>query len=153
MKKIIASVLLVILLLFTLVAVDDYNQPRTPVFIGGTEYLNLINTERAIRDLPPLNDSDTLEVAAETKCNDMVDRKYIDHQDPEGDYVWSDLEQDRKYGENIGIGYYSSYDTVQAWLNSPTHLENIVDTEFTEVAHYTCYAGDRYLTVQVFAGN
>jgi uncharacterized protein YkwD len=153
MKKIIITVILVLVLGLTGLMVSEYRQESTPVFSGASDFTSAVNTERAGRDLEPLMASVELNKVAESKCNDMVQRNYTAHQDPEGDYIWKDLEPNHRYGENIGIGFYSSYETMQAWKNSKTHYDNIIDPQYREVGHFTCYTGDKYLTVQVFKSN
>jgi uncharacterized protein YkwD len=36
------------------------------------------------------------------------------------------------WGENIAFGYNSATDVVNAWLNSPEHLANIMNPNFTQ---------------------
>ena len=44
-------------------------------------------------------------------------------------------------GENLAYGYYDANSAVNAWMDSPTHRENILWPEFTKVA-ISVYAAD-----------
>jgi hypothetical protein len=35
-------------------------------------------------------------------------------------------------GENLGMGYSSARELVDAWMNSPTHYANLIDTDYSE---------------------
>ena len=51
-------------------------------------------------------------------------------------------------GENLSRNYYTPPSIVRAWVNSPTHKANILDTRFID----TCIAESNGHVVQIFAG-
>jgi uncharacterized protein YkwD len=152
MKKLKWIIPLVIVIYITIIIANQYIQEKTPQFTGKENFTSMINTERAQYDLEPVTNNQELIDVASLKCQDMINRNYRDHQDPEGDYIWSNLPQNKAYGENLAFNYTNSYETVQNWLKSPTHKENIVNKYFKEVGHYTCFTGEYYITVQLFRG-
>lgn len=145
------KILLVIIFIFTVgIIYSEYQQERTHVFKGADDFTTAVNTERAQRDLEPVTDSDELKAIATQKCNDMIEREYVGHQDPNGKYIWDKAPTGYKYGENLAGNYDNSYDTMQNWVASPEHYENIIDPAFTKVGHATCYTGKDFLIVQIF---
>ncbi len=78
-----------------------------------------------------------LQKAAELKAEDMAKKGYFSHTTPEGRNSWYWLEQvgyDYVYaGENLAVNFSDSSDLTEAWMNSPTHRENIVKPNFTEI--------------------
>ena len=38
-----------------------------------------------------------------------------------------------KAGENLAVNFYESHDVVDAWMRSPSHRENILNKDFTEI--------------------
>ena len=87
---------------------------------------------------PPLSWNEQLETAASRHSNDMNQKKYFNHIEADGSnggvridntgYAW------RTYGENIGWGYTSEQQVVDAWLKSPGHCKNIMNKDFKEMA-------------------
>ena len=53
------------------------------------------------------------------------------------DYYWA-------AGENIAGGYTSPSEVVSAWMNSPGHRANILDTDFEDLATGYVYNGNSY---------
>lgn len=99
--------------------------------------VDLTNTDRVERGVRQLVVNDTLTRAAQAKADDMARRGYFAHFDAEGRAPW-DWMRDAGYeykfaGENLAIQFSDSADVVRAWLNSPTHRENLLDNRFTEV--------------------
>lgn len=43
---------------------------------------------------------------------------------------WYTVDSEHMYGENLAQGYNTSADVVTAWINSPSHRENLEDSEF-----------------------
>lgn len=150
MKRNILLVVLAMVVAFTGLMLAEYTQESKPVFNGANDFTTAVNTERAKRDLKPVVDNQELVKLAEYKCNDMVSRNYNAHKDPDGKMIWDYAPHGFKYGENLAGNYYSSYETMQAWVISPTHYENIIDPAFTQVGHFTCYGDNQYMTVEVF---
>jgi hypothetical protein len=97
--------------------------------------------------------------AAQQKANDMAARGYFAHVTPEGRDPWFFLDQvGYRYqaaGENLAVNFVDSDQAHKAWMNSPTHRENIVRNDFTEIGIATAqgeYQGKKTIFVAQFFG-
>ena len=99
--------------------------------------ISQVNPAREIQSLLPLGTSNLLTKAAEMKAQDMLDRNYFSHNDPDGKRPWQWLDKvGYKYalaGENLAKDFYDVEPLVTAWLNSPSHARNILNDYFTEI--------------------
>jgi len=95
-----------------------------------------INKIRANYGLPPLNENPKLNVAALLKAQDMIEKDYFNHYSPEGKSPWywiTMAKYNYKYaGENLALNFFNDQEAVQAWLDSPTHKENILNPNYKE---------------------
>jgi hypothetical protein len=98
---------------------------------------SLTNQERAQNNVSPLTPNDLLTKAAEMKARDMAVRGYFAHTSPDGKTPWYWLDQvGYKYnlaGENLAVNFFESTDVANAWMNSPSHRENIVKKGYKEI--------------------
>lgn len=95
------------------------------------------NAERAANGLGALALNSVLNQAAQAKANDMAARDYWSHNTPEGNPPWvfftnAGYEYETA-GENLAYGFDDSDDTVTAWMNSPGHRANILNTTYQEI--------------------
>lgn len=117
------------------------------------------NMIRQTQRLSPLVLNRTLQVAAQMKADDMAKNHYFAHESPEGKTPWYWIDQagyDYGYaGENLAINFYDSKDAVDAWMNSPTHRENLLSANYSETGIAMAqgeYEGkEAVFIVQVFA--
>ena len=97
----------------------------------------LTNTDRTNNKLVRLTVSPTLERIAQMKANDMAEKGYFAHTSPEGKTPWYWFKQaGYSYsfaGENLAVYFSDSVELEKAWMNSPTHRANILNSYFTEV--------------------
>jgi hypothetical protein len=95
------------------------------------------NEARAINNLPALKPNSKLDSAASEKLNDMATKEYFAHNSPSGVTPWYWIQtSEYKYsvaGENLAIGFFTAEDTVKAWLESPSHRANILNTQYQEI--------------------
>ncbi len=95
-----------------------------------------INKIRVANGLQPLAENPKLNIAALLKAQDMIDNDYFNHYSPSGKTPWdwfSAAKYNYKYaGENLALNFWDDKDAVQAWLDSPTHKENILNPNFKE---------------------
>ncbi len=96
-----------------------------------------INEQRSLRNIPILSTDSRLSFAAQEKSDDMQKRHYFSHKDPEGNYIWDKIVAAgytpySALGENLAIEFYSTESLVQAWMNSPTHRENVLNENFKD---------------------
>ncbi len=98
---------------------------------------DLTNTDRAQNGIAPLAWSETLEEAARLKAEDMANSGYFAHTSPTGVTPWFWLEQvEYEFiyaGENLAIDFTESDIVHQAWLDSPSHRDNVLGKNFTEI--------------------
>lgn len=155
MKKILIILALLVLLPVIAFFVLYYYQTAYRPFQGDLNAAT--NNVRAKHSLPALKRIEALDKIATSKCNDMLQRHYYAHQDPQGKYTWDLFEYDyKRTGENLVQGYpiYTSKadDVVNDWENSPDHLDNLIEPAFNEAGYAVCYNGIEYYIVQIFRG-
>lgn len=113
--------------------------PKTIFFadISRIALINYVNEERESLGLSILKNNPKLDEAAYLKAKDILDKDYFSHQSPEGITPWHWFkEAGYKYrfaGENLAIGFIDSEEVNQAWLDSPSHKENIVNPNYKEI--------------------
>lgn len=99
--------------------------------------IELSNREREDKGLPPLQMNDQLNQAAEAKAANMLTENYWAHFAPSGKDPWGFiLSSGYKFsyaGENLARNFYTSEDVVKAWMNSPSHRDNIVNQNYQEI--------------------
>jgi len=104
--------------------------------ISSSDITTLTNSSRAAYGLPALSENGLLDNAAYNKCVDMFANQYWDHTSPSGLTPWYFISQaGYNYiyaGENLAKGFTSSNAIVNAWMNSPSHRENILSTNFND---------------------
>lgn len=121
------------------VAIQKTNPEILGVYyqITTNELLNLTNYERSLKGVPPLTLNEQLSKAAEKKGKHMIQNDYWAHFAPDGTSPW-DFIRSEGYdytfaGENLAKGFTTSYDAVKAWMNSPTHRDNLLSRQYDEV--------------------
>lgn len=99
--------------------------------------LESTNAERTKNNAPPLIFNSRLSRAAEMKAENMFEQNYWAHFAPDGKTPWDFMNQaEYKYefaGENLAKNFLFSQNVVDAWMDSPTHRENLLRSDFTEV--------------------
>jgi uncharacterized protein YkwD len=104
--------------------------------IDTIRVFNLINKHRADNNLQPLKVNNLLNKAAQQKSEDMVKNKYFSHESPNG-VKWTTFIKNVNYdflvaGENLATGFLSADLLVEAWMQSPSHKDNILNTKIEE---------------------
>lgn len=98
---------------------------------------DLANFNRQQEKVPTLIWNEDLAKAAKLKAEDMLVKGYFAHQSPTGVTPWFWLKKvgyDFAYaGENLAVDFTESVDVQKAWLDSPKHRENIMNSNFREV--------------------
>lgn len=105
--------------------------------VSASTLISLTNSSRAQAGLGTLSVNSQLVSAATSKANDMLEKDYFAHTSPDGKTPW-DFISASGYGyvyagENLAIGYNNSSELHTAWMNSPSHRENIMNPNFREV--------------------
>lgn len=96
----------------------------------------LTNQLRNEQGLPLLDTNGLLTTSAGLKAEDMNAKQYFSHTSPEGHKLSYFLgKAGYKYstaGENLAVGFSDASDVVDAWMKSPKHYSNLVDTDFKQ---------------------
>jgi hypothetical protein len=94
------------------------------------------NNERKANQVNELVENGLLNQAAKAKLEDMFKKNYWDHVSPDGKQAWDFIGAvDYHYsyaGENLAKGYTDSKTAVAAWMNSPSHKKNILNSSYTD---------------------
>jgi uncharacterized protein YkwD len=118
---------------------------------------DLVNQERAIQGKPLLRSDSRLTAAARAHSQDMAEQNYFSHTGANGSspgqriqaqgYAWN------AWGENIAYGYATPEAVMNAWMNSPGHRANILNTLFCDigVGYFQGGANNRPYWTQDFA--
>lgn len=99
--------------------------------------VDMANISRSEEGLNQLTVNDKLTRAAVAKGQDMVENSYFAHISPSGKTPWDFINaQNYNYvfaGENLSIGYTNDTELHDAWMNSPSHRENIMNKNYSEI--------------------
>jgi hypothetical protein len=136
---VIANVLMLVLVGSRLATLNnhDLNILGFATDINITDLLSETNKQRQNNGIAALNYNPVLANAAEQKANDMFADDYWAHVAPDGKTPW-DFIVGAGYsysyaGENLAKDFSKSSSVVNAWMNSPTHKDNIVNPNYTEI--------------------
>jgi hypothetical protein len=98
--------------------------------------MEMMNTDRTSLGMQTLEENEKLNEAARLKAQDMMEKDYFAHYSPEGTTPWfffNQAEYNYKLaGENLAIGFIDSEEVYEAWLDSPTHKENLLNAKYSE---------------------
>ena len=117
------------------------------------QVVSLVNSRRAAAGLAPLSVNYEVAAAAMTRAHET--ERYFDHTRPDGRGFYTALTDAgiaySSAGENIAYGQRSAEEVMNAWMNSPGHRANILNSGYTQigVAHYKNSSGTDYW-VQLF---
>lgn len=99
--------------------------------------LKHVNQHRAMNGATPLAMNARLSDAAQKHSEDMARRDFVDHRSPDGralqDRVASVGYPWRAIAENLAAGMSSPESTVQSWMTSPSHRDNMLSRDYLEV--------------------
>ncbi len=105
--------------------------------VSAQKLLELTNKERVKMNLQPLQYNEKLADAAKGKAENMFSKNYWSHYGPAGETPWEFIlgsgYQYEYAGENLAKNFLFSDGIVEAWMDSETHKENILRSEYTDV--------------------
>ena len=159
-----SSVVVLILFLFLTSVSFNFVQHQKPEVLGiaysinQQELLEDTNNARREQGLEPLTLNDSLISAANAKAQHMFAHNYWAHFAPDGTTPWQFIKSSGySYvfaGENLAKGFTDSQSIVNAWLNSPSHRENLLSDKYKEigfaVAEGSIDGVETVLVVQMF---
>jgi len=137
------SFTLIALLVLVLIVQFVYNTTTRGRVLGSNaditsaNLLAFTNTMREQDKKPTLSYNEKLAHAAEMKAQDMFAQQYWSHNAPDGSRPWKWLSvveySYTEAGENLARGFDSAEAIVNAWMNSPSHRENVLKPVYSEV--------------------
>lgn len=105
--------------------------------ITATKVLDQTNQQRIKLGLKALTFNPVLSKSAQAKAKDMFSANYWAHTSPTGVPPWTFFQQAgydyQIAGENLAKDFYDTETLMKAWMNSPTHRANIVNTKYQEI--------------------
>jgi len=157
-----ATILLAVIVLFFGVAqFVEHSLTDSDSFLAAvvsSVLVDLTNIDRSQEGLHGLSVNPVLVAAAQLKANDMAQDSYFAHNSPDGKSPWywfGEAGYSFSYaGENLAVFFGDSEDVERAWMNSPSHRANILNSSFTEIGIATAegyYQGQKTVfVVQMF---
>lgn len=116
---------------------DKSQQSSSQLNAFEQKVVELTNQERAKQGLKALKVDNGLAKMARDKSQDMADKGYFDHQSPT---YGSPFDMMGSYGitytsagENIAAGQPTPQAVVDAWMKSPGHRANILNTSYSYI--------------------
>jgi len=104
--------------------------------VTAEELVSLTNQEREANGLNLLTINPVLNQAAQVKAADMIAHNYWAHTSPAGLTPWTFFKNvNYRYlyaGENLARDFFDSNAVLTAWMNSPTHKDNILSSRYRE---------------------
>ena len=102
------------------------------------QVVELVNLERAQRDLRPVVANATLAKIAENYACRMIETQFFGHKDPLNGHGALERAAAAKYmfyaiGENLAAGPQTSGEVMKAWMESPSHRDIILDPSWREI--------------------
>ena len=158
--------ILALFLIFAQIAITGLSRVYPTVLgcassISASDIVRLTNEKRIQSGLSTLSENSILSQAALAKGTDMLNKGYWAHFAPDGTTPWSFFTQfgyKYKYaGENLARDFCSASATVDAWMNSPTHRENVLSSNYKEIGigvlEGNLAGADTTLVVQFFGNS
>lgn len=97
----------------------------------------LTNDVRFQKGIPRLTEAAVLAASADARAQDMAKLDYFSHVGPANHtlrYFLSGVSYRYHFaGENLAMGFSDANAVVNAWIKSPTHYSNLVDTDFQQI--------------------
>ena len=130
---------ILVLLILKLFAIPFFIYfPKSVFFADITKsiLINLTNKNRELVGIQSLKENQKLNEIAYLKAKDMIEKDYFSHSSPQGNSPWYWFKEGgydyQVAGENLAIGFLDSEEVVSAWLNSPSHKKNLLNSNYQE---------------------
>ncbi len=113
------------------IALADASDGNTALRAEAIKAYNLVNDQREAAGLDSLTWNGNLESVASVRAEEAS--VSFSHTRPNGK-AWYSVNSNIMAGENLAYGFNDAGSALDAWMKSPTHKENILWPEFTEIA-------------------
>lgn len=137
------ALLFIVMFLGASIQLAPYASQRAGFVLGysssitASKVVEHTNQQRSALGLSPLSVNEQLSAAAKAKASDMFQDQYWAHFSPQGKSPWDFMRQSGyRYvvaGENLARDFLHTEEMMHAWMNSPTHKENIVNGKYQEI--------------------
>ena len=124
------------------IALSDASGSNTALRAEALKAYNLVNEERANAGLGELTWDANLESTSSVRSEECS--VSFSHTRPNGS-AWYTVNSKIQGGENLAYGYDDAESTTEAWMDSPTHRDNILYPDFEKVA-ISVYVADNGTT-------
>ena len=99
-------------------------------------FVSLVNDHRVAVGCAPLTWISEIADVAQAHSEDMAQRGYFDHTNPDGKSPFDRMRDAgptlSRAAENIAYGHATPHSVLEGWLNSPGHRANIENCSLTE---------------------
>lgn len=120
---------------------EPVEEPTDPVSEGfgafEQEIVDLVNEYRAENGVPALTINEKLNFASEAHSEDMRDRGFFEHMNPDGERAGDRIAEtgldNQGWGENIAVGYDTPEEAMEGWMTSPGHNSNMLRAEWDAI--------------------
>lgn len=130
------------------IALSNVSDSDTGLRAKALEAFNQVNEQRSEAGLNSLKWDQNLETVSSVRAKECAVK--FSHTRPNGTQ-WYTVNSKIQGGENLAFGYDTADETVSAWMDSPTHRDNVLYDEFKKVAiaiyqddDGTCYWAQEY---------
>lgn len=113
------------------IALSDASDTNTALRAEALKAYNNVNEERANAGLGSLKWDSNLESTSSVRSQECS--VSFSHTRPNGK-AWYTVNSNIQGGENLAFGFDDADSATEAWMNSPTHRDNILYPEFETVA-------------------
>ncbi len=105
--------------------------------IDQKKLIELTNIEREKKGLGKVLENEALDKAARLKAENMFSENYWAHFAPSGKTPWDFILGSGYHftfaGENLAKNFYTSDEVVVAWMASPTHRDNLLNSNYKDI--------------------
>jgi uncharacterized protein YkwD len=102
-----------------------------------SQIASLTNADRSAQHIAPVTESKELDAAAQKKAEDMLANQYFAHTSPQGITPWYWLLKSGYIymyaAENLAMDFYDAQSVEAAWMASPTHRANILNSKYKNI--------------------
>lgn len=113
------------------IALSDASDTNTALRAEALKAYNYVNEERNAAGLSSLKWDSNLESTSSVRSQECS--VSFSHTRPNGS-AWYTVNSNIQGGENLAFGFNDAASATQAWMNSPTHRDNILYADFSKVA-------------------
>ena len=124
-------------LIYNLATFHQFRLTDYATDINAADIISLTNQDRAGSGVAALSENSQLDSAAEAKAANMFALDYWAHDSPTGETPWDFITASgysySAAAENLAEGFYTSSEVVSAWMASPEHETNMMNSAYKDI--------------------